>query len=238
MRTLARSMSRGTSIGAGALPARSRGSDATRLRRIERKRRLFLRLLRTRPVPPELFVRLTVSSFALEDLVVSEEEVASAMGADAYRRGFRPLRTLRIRNHVAILRRIEKIVRLGRELSVPVVVRWYTLISCGLSMTLDEPRIKRLEQTLRRINSPQLRLQPAVHEIAALHVQLLLDPLFPGFNGILARLLLQFHLARCQLPPAVFDPAADRSRMNSEVTLAPRVMDLIAGSYEWLLTKR
>ena len=44
---------------------------------------------------------------------------------------------------------------------------------------------------------------------AALHERLLNDPLFPAFNGILSRLLLQAHLAASGLPPVVLDPQHD-----------------------------
>jgi hypothetical protein len=82
------------------------------------------------------------------------------------------------------------------------------------------------------MNSPQLRLGPALREIATMHVLLLADPFVPGFNGILARLLLRYHLGRCGLPPVLFDPAADAAHLASEATLLPRLLDLITESYE------
>jgi hypothetical protein len=209
------------------------------LRRIERQRRAFLRLVENRALPPELFVRLTVSSFRLEEVDVSEEEVAAALSRRANRRAFRQPQSLRIRNHVAILRLAERAARAGRELKAEAVVRWYTSISCGLSIgAMDGARLERLGQCLRRINSPQLRLRPAIAEVAALHVQLINDPLFPGFNGILARLLLQFHLARCRLPPVVIDATRDDGSPMSEAAFGGRLMELVGEALEWLVGGR
>jgi hypothetical protein len=216
-------------------PAQSRLS----LRQIEHQRRLFNRFLKHVRLPPDLFVRLTRSSFEMESLAVREDDVVSAMDSDAGRRMFRPPQMLRIRNHVAILRHVEKLIRHGDELKPATVVRWYTLISCGLSAgPIDEARMLRIERCLRRINSPQLRLQQALAEVTAVHAALVTDPVFPGFNGILSRLLLQYHLARCQLPPIAFDPAADRERVRSERTLLPRIVELVGESYRGLLGGR
>ena len=209
-----------------------------RARQIERKRRMLSRLLSRRP-PIELFVRLTWSSFAMEQLTVDPLEVADAIGAGSGPRRFRQPRVLRIRNHVAVLRRIERAVKRGEALKCGTVLRWYTSISCGLSIAavVDEGRIGRIEECLRRINSPHLHLQQAVSEAASLHAQLLSNPIFPGFNGILARLLLQYHLARCGLPPVAFDPQRDRETVKQARLLSARLVDLIEESYDWLLAR-
>jgi hypothetical protein len=102
---------------------------------------------------------------------------------------------------------------------------------------MDEPRLKRLEELLRQMNSPKLRLQQALPEIAGLHVRLLADPLFPGFNGVLSRLLLQYHLARCQLPPVIFDPQLDPPLLASQVRILPRLGELLARSYDRLMAE-
>ena len=133
---------------------------------------------------------------------------------------------------------MESSVRLGESLKGQNVIRWYTSISCGLSTAaLDEGTIDRLDTVVRRINSPQLRLQPAVSEIARLHTQLISVPFVPSFNGILARLMLQFHLGRCGLPPILFDPEADQGIMEDENRLLDRMLHLIDASYDVLLQR-
>lgn len=119
--------------------------------------------------------------------------------------------------------------------SVSQVVRWYTSISAGLSTTsLDLPAMQRIESAIRRINSPQMRLQPALTEIAQLHAELIADPVFPGFNGILARLLLQTHLGKCGLPMIAFDPVIDTQRIHDSLLLLPRLLELIDTSLDKL----
>src|SRR5687768_12305187 len=71
------------------------------VRRAERIRRLLARVDGRARLPGELLVRMTHASFALEQLSVSEAEVAAAVMARAKRRSFRPPQALRIRNHVA-----------------------------------------------------------------------------------------------------------------------------------------
>ena len=217
----------------------NRAADRTPLlRRLERKRRLFQRLMQSQSLPPELFIRLTRSSFCLEGLPVTEPEVVTAVAGAQDRRSLRPPQALRIRNHVAILRAIEKNVRAGQQLTARAVLRWYTSISCGLSIAaVDGARYERLEQCLRRMNSPQARIQQAVADAASLHAQLLADPLFPGFNGIVARLMLQYHLARCELPPVVFDADRDRTPL-ADGAFASRLLDLVTESHEWLLHRK
>src|SRR5205814_2494563 len=100
---------------------------------------------------------------------------------------------------------------------------------CG---QIDGQTALRIERVVSSINSPQLRLWPAVQEITALHVRLLADPFVPGFNGIMARLLLRYHLGRCGLPPVVFDPDTDRTRFTAEASLLLRILELILQSYD------
>jgi hypothetical protein len=98
--------------------------------------------------------------------------------------------------------------------------------------------MSRLDQLVRRINSPHLRLQPAITEIARLHAQSLGDPLVPGFNGILVRLLLRYHLGRCGLPPVVFSPEVDQAAIENESILLGRLLEMIDESYDLLLRDR
>lgn len=45
-------------------------------------------------------------------------------------------------------------------------------------------------------------------------------------------LLLQYHLARCQFPPVLFDPNHDAVVAEDEAKLLRRLVELIAGSWE------
>ena len=129
--------------------------------------------------------------------------------------------------------RIELSLRAGATLTSQTVLRWYTSISCGLSLAaLDESSMARLENIVRRINSPQFRLQPAITEIARVHAQLNSDPLVPSFNGIVARLLLQYHLGRCGLPRVVFDDKADPALLTDEPRLLKRILEMVDAAYE------
>src|SRR5207237_7172991 len=177
------------------------------LRRIERKRRQLGRSGQADQdgLPVEYFARATYASFRLEGLDVSEQEVHEALGGGGGGGQQRPVlrsrQFQRLRNHAAILHHIESDLRKGSPLSTGGVVRWYTAISAGLSTTaLDQAATARMEEVVRRINSPQLRMQPALREVAAAYAKLLADALVPGFNAILARLLLRYHLGRCGLP--------------------------------------
>jgi hypothetical protein len=207
------------------------------LRLVERKRRLLARHPQTgrRGLPAEYFGYATYASFKLDGMDVTEPQVTQAI-ARAARRDFRPRQVQRLRNHTALLYRLESSIRLGEFLKPPAIVRWYTSVSCGLSTTsLDDSAMNRLDALVRRINSPQLRLQSAVQEIARLHTQLIADPIVPGFGGILARLLLRYHLGRCGLPPVLFDPATDAPVIASETRLLGRLLEMIDASYNMLL---
>jgi hypothetical protein len=188
------------------------------------------------PPPPEFFAAATWNSFQLEGIPLNELDVKHAVShvpAGKRMRRVRSRSSQRIRNHVAILRRIEKSLRAGALLTTQTVVRWYTSISCGLSLaSLDETNLSRLDNVVRRINSPQFRLQPAIKEIAHVHAQLNAEPLVPSFNGILARLLLQYHLGKCGLPRIKFDAAVDSSVLKDEPKLLRRILELVDSAYE------
>jgi hypothetical protein len=213
--------------------------DWTRwLRLIQRKRRMAARPDSPKKSAPPVayFAAVTFNSFQLEGIPLNPLEVTQAVSHGAARKGFRSRSSQRIRNHVAILRRIEKSLRAGVSLTSQTVVRWYTSISCGLSLAaLDETNMARLDNVVRRINSPQFRLQPAITEIAHIHAQLNADPLVPSFNGILARLLLQYHLGRCGLPRVLFDASVDSSLMKDEPRLLRRILELVDSAYETAL---
>ena len=182
---------------------------------------------------PGYYERATFVSFRLDGLHASEAEVAQALARGGAARACRSRSAQRLRNHVAVLRHVEALLRRGQPLQPGHVIRWYTSVACGLSSgQIDAQTAARIDHVAGAINSPQLRVWPAVRQIAALHARLLADPFVPGFNGILARLLLRYHLGRCGLPPVLFDPEADGARVGSEAALAPRLLELILQSYE------
>jgi hypothetical protein len=209
------------------------------LRLIERKRRLLQRNNAIAPIaiPEQCYALATYSSFKIEGIAITQEEVVEGLQRRlAAQRKFRSRNVQRIRNHVAILRTIESSLRLGQPLRTSAVMRWYTSISSGLSTTgLGAERMGRLEQLARRINSPQLRLQPALLEIAQTHSELIADPLFPSFNGILARLLLRYHLGRCALPLVIFDDSVPTDLFVRPQSLTLQLLVAIDQSYDLLL---
>jgi hypothetical protein len=208
------------------------------LRLIERKRRFLSRMARGRHdrIPMAFFAESTVASFRLDGIAVDRATVVGAIAQGSAMKGCRSRLTQRIRNHVAILLRVASLVRIGEALKGASVIRWYTSISCGLSTAaMGDGAISRLENVVRRMNSPQLRLQPALTEVARLHIQLLSDPFVPSFNGILARILLHYHLGRCGLPPVLFDPVADAEVLENESRLLSRIMTCVDASYDLLL---
>lgn len=204
------------------------------LRRLERKKRQSLRDGDGLPTPvPDYFVKATWSSFCLDGHAVSESEAREALS----RSGEGPVmlrsrQAQRLRCHCAILHRIENDLSVNLPLTTDGVIRWYTGISAGLSTTaLDQATLVRVEDVVRRINTPQLRLQAAIREIAQTHLGLLCDPLVPSFNGILARLLLRFHLGKCRLPAVIFDPATDQ-RSRPVDALIRRLLELLERSFD------
>jgi hypothetical protein len=209
------------------------------LRLIERKRRLMARLWPFgRPFPLSFLIRLTVSSFNLDGMRVTDAQAAEALAKTPQHHPFRSRLSQRVRNHLAILRSIQRLLARGQSLTVGAVVRWYTSISCGLCTSrLDEPTMDRISAVVSQISSPRLRLQPAVQEIAAVHSDMMIDPLVPSFNGIMTRLLLCYNLGRCGLPSVLFDPTLDQQLLANEAKLLPRLMELIDASYSMMLVE-
>ena len=124
----------------------------------------------------------------------------------------------------------------GTPLKGSDVVRWYTSVASGLSTTrLDDATAARLDGIVRQLNSPHLRLCPAVQDIARLHHEMLAEPIVPSFNGILARLLLRYHLGRCGLPPVLFVPGTDGDVMSDELRLLARLLERIDEAYGMML---
>jgi hypothetical protein len=190
-----------------------------------------------RPAPPDEFVaEATWASFVIDGIDVGRDEVLEALAPNGTNRpALRAPQARRLRNHAAILRQIEGALRQGAALSADDVMRWYTGVGAGLPMTaLDPAAAARLDEVVRRANSPQLRLRAAVREVAAAYVRLLADPVVPSFNGILARLLLHYHLGRCGLPGVVFEPTVDGGT-RSAAEWAGRLVELLEESYERLL---
>ncbi len=190
------------------------------------------------PLPGEdYYARSTWASFRLDGIDVTHEEVTDALAPAPERPALRSRQAMRLRNHAAILHHIEIDLRQAEALDTDTVIRWYTGISAGLSTTgLDGPTSVRLDEAVRRINSPQLRMQAALQEIAQTYLRLMADPLVPSFNGILARLLLRYHLGRCRLPPVIFDPALD-GRIGPAEGMARRLVELLEGSFEGMLKR-
>lgn len=183
-----------------------------------------------------MLARITESSFILEGIALHPDEVGDALATRSRKRGVRSPIAQRIRNHVAILEGIERALRAGQSLRLPVVLRWYTMLGNGLSTTTPAvERLARLEQVIRRINFPHLRLQPALGEITRVHVESLADPLVPSFHGIVARLMLHYHLGRCGLCGVIFDPRTDRTHLLNENWLAAHLLELLDQSYDLLL---
>jgi hypothetical protein len=212
------------------------------LRTAERKRRLLARQesRSSRPFWSSYVVAATDASFRLDGLIVPRADLASSLarGWAGRRRSLNSRQQQRVRNHVALLHSIERLLMRGDALKPADVVRWYTSVACGLSTTqLDEPTATRLDGIVRQINSPHLRLCPALQGIARLHRQLLADPVVPSFNGTLARLLLRYQLGRCGLPPVVFDPESDAGVMLDEPRLLARLLVLIDATYDVMLAK-
>jgi hypothetical protein len=174
----------------------------------------------------------------MDKIEVDEQEVVEAASKRTRaRRSFASRQRQRLRNHMAILLSIARQLTKRQPLRVGQVVRWYCSISAGLSLSsLDGSNMQRIESTVQRINSPQMRLQPGINEIARTHVELLSDPMFPSFNGILSRLLLQVHLGHCGLPFVVLDSMIDPPRLADTNLFLPRLLELIDVSFDRLST--
>jgi len=219
------------------------------LRSLERKRRILARRKNERVefqgLPQYLGIedrqylaRVTRLSFEMDGIESGDHELTEALAPGAAGKPFRSRQAQRLRNHIAILRRIGLLMRHCQPLDPAIVVRWYTSISCGLSSAqLDEPTLSRLTRVVRQINSPHLNVRPALEEIARLYFELTSDPIVPSFNGILCRLLLGCHLGRCGLPPVLFDPKRDRSRPETATNQLARLLEMVQESYDALLAE-
>ena len=204
-------------------------------RSIDRKRRL-LRGPLPGPLPDWAYRETTLASFGLEGMDVSRTEIDDALTPTRHGRAFRSRQRQRLRNHIAILRMTDRCAMANAPLKAENLLRWYTSVSSGLSTCdLAGNEWERAQDVVRRITSPQLRLQAAIHEIVHLHCDLLADPMFPSFNGIIARLLLHAHLVRCGLPPVVFDRQVDLPRQIEEGHFTNRLIHLIEQSLDRLI---
>jgi hypothetical protein len=186
----------------------------------------------------EYLAEATYVSFRLDGLDVAETEVSAALATGLQRRVIRSRQGQRIRNHVAVLREIDGQVLNSETLTPEAYVRWYASISSGLcSADLGDTATARLVSIIHSINFPELRLPAAIQEICTLHHSLLTDPLAPSFNGILARLLLRYHLGRCELPPVFFHPQTPATALTNPRLLLPMLMELLDTSFDVLLEK-
>jgi hypothetical protein len=182
---------------------------------------------------PRLF-HFTHVSFCLEQLDLPRHETERVIARSYTHRGFRSRLSARLRNHAAILLRIERLLASGRDLRVDHLLQWYAGISAGLCSAMPAgPKIERLQQVLRRVNSPHMRIGSAVTEIASLHYEALTDALVPSFHGIIARLLLHYQLGRCGLLPPAFRPE-DVGRFRSGAETQRCIMQRVADAYEKL----
>lgn len=208
------------------------------VRVIERKRRLYVQArARQRALPTWFVTEATRTSFGLEKIELSNYDLGNTLAPHESRPPLRSRQRQRARNHMALVQTLDRRVRRREMIKADQVLRWYTSISSGLSTTMPaEPKLLRIESVVRRINSPQLRVQPAVTEIAQLYTEVSADHLVPSFSGILARLLLQVHLGHCGLAPVLLDPAVD-ARHPGETALTPaRLLELIEQSFDRLTT--
>ena len=157
-----------------------------------------------------LLGKMTLMSLRLDGVEVGEADVVEALLKGGVRGDLRSRRAQLIRNHVAIQLHIERCIGKAVPLKASAFLGWYALLCSGRPAAgIGAFGMARIEQVCRQINSPPMQLQAALVEIATLHCGLLQDPLLPGFNGILARLLLRYHLGRCALPQIMLGADAD-----------------------------
>lgn len=213
---------------------------------MERNRRTLKRADGSLPISADFYAKATFVSFRLDghdDLVEADVWGAlgmiwSAAGVGNQERPGAKLRsrlTQRLRNHAAIVHHIDNALKNGVELTSDAAVRWYTTISAGLSINgLDSPALQRLAEIVRRVSFPQFRLQAALQSVATTYLRVLTEPLFPSFNGILARLLLHYHLGRCGLPAVLFDPVHDLQIVSVERTTR-RLVEMLDQRFDELL---
>jgi hypothetical protein len=182
----------------------------------------------SRRVGLEFLGRASLVSLRLDGMRITETEVIEALFKSGVRGDLRSRQAQMIRNHAAALMHIELCLRRQVPLRPAMVLGWYASLCGGLPATgLDGLGMQRLELVCRQINSPPLRLQAAIGDIALLHFRLLSDPVVPSFNGILARLLLRYHLGRCRLPQIVFEEELDQPGTYDESQLYARLLTLL-----------
>lgn len=198
---------------------------ASLIHQIERRRRRY-----ALPRREELAFlgKTTLSSLRMEGLQVAEADVVEALLKGGVQGDLRPRRAQLVRNHVAIQFQIERCIRNGVPLKPSAVLGWYASLCSGRPATgIDAGGMSCLEEVCRQVNSPPMQLQAAIADIAALHCRLLQDPLVPSFNGILARLLLRYHLGRCALPSVLFDEQTDQIRQPDQRRIYARLIVLL-----------
>ena len=233
------------------LQPRPRASSSIRIdwkgwfRSLERKRALLGRWLEKKCdaethqihiASRSYLARVSQVSFELDGIRLDDRELLEAIADGAAHKPVRPRQAQRLRNHVAILRRIGRLPHGAQPLETVTVVRWYTSISCGLSNAfLGAAALNRLTHVVGQINSPHLNVRPALEEMAGLYAELLRDPIVPSFNGILSRLLLSCHLSRCGLPPVLFDPTRDCAIPDATPGHLSLLLDRVQDSYDALL---
>jgi hypothetical protein len=208
------------------------------LRRVERAVRLFRREGLQGTTPRSWLIGATAASLRLDGISFTDRELAQALQSPTRHRGMCSARLLRLRNHLAILRALERRARKGFDLDAPCVLRWYTSLSCGLSISsVPQEQLDRLSSHLRPMNAATSRAAQAIFEAASVHVRLVAHPLFPGFNGLLARLLLQYHLIRSCLPPVRLDPMRDRNLLSqpTDPKLFARLLERVSEACETLI---
>ena len=206
------------------------------VRHIESRRRKLALAARPLPGTMQSIADATLASFCLDGLNVALADVNAALATGVNRRVFRARQSQRVRNHVAIIRSLDRSLARQFPLRSEHVLRWYTSISSGLSMThLNTAASDRLQQVVDRMNSTELRPQAGIQQVARVHAQLMSEPLVPSFNGILARLLLRYHLGRCGLPPVLFHSQTPVQAMTNSNVLLPLLLELLEESYEALL---
>jgi hypothetical protein len=184
---------------------------------------------------PRYLAEATFVSFHLDGLDVAEDEVHAALATARPRHAMRSRTYQRLRNHAALLHHVDQAVRHAEPIEPQHVLRWYASISSGLCATdLSAGPLHQLTELLKSINSPELRPSAAVQAAARWHAAALADPLVPSFNGILARLLLRYHLGRCNLPPVLFHPETPAAALTDPKLLLPLLMEQLDHSFNLL----
>ena len=185
-------------------------------------------------VPAVHLTAVSRASFCLDGIDISPRNAQAAVDNDSGGRTLGSRHAQRMRGHVAILRRIERLGRRQVALLPGEVFRWHAALACGLPTAVPDAALNtRLTDVCFRLATPHRRMVPAIEEAARLYADLLIDPLFPNFNGILARLLLAYALARSGLPPVVFDAERDT---DVEMATPRRLQELIAAALDDLIS--